>query len=715
MDSPRRFEPAGGDEGDWETQGHGWFTPHEMKGLQLHPGFAASWEKVRKSGAVEKAASSPRHSPWIGWTADRPHQAVIQRAQEWFREDHPELAEPLDDHADPDSFFHGQESGKGTELLRSVLRSAGHPDAGRAWVTPHPRPERRVSQVVVDADTGAPGVALHPNRYNRATLAHEAAHLVHAHQTGVDWRALAQGKAAGDEIDTGIPDHVMHGPEFARHYTRALDQMSPGSGADFMRRHAEAVTTVGNARHRVHGLPRDFGGGIPKEAAADGPWYHGTSKELQPDDLIEANKYPRSHQPYGTEEEKKPRDHVYFSSDRQYVAEHYGPNLYEVDPVGGHSRDPEYGSAKMRRSKDPLRVVRKVSEDWGNPIEKHAATGYEGLTKRSGMIYLDIPDGKVRHLPGGVDDHHITLVYLGKDVGDDEFAEAVRRTREAAGAHPPMEGSIGGLGSFPPSDDSDGKRPVFVPVDVPGIHKLRESLEDLSASQFKDFKPHVTLAYLEDGEAMPAPHPTVPVSFGRLHVKRGDEVVSFPFGGSMPSKTAAWDRSGTERHGVYLRFGDWPHDERSFSPAGGYKEEGVSVYDLDDRGEPSIDHGLDRTSPWHHEHDEDCEPGCDLDRYDDQDAPDNDPREEMQGRVRRAERNRYYGEDKPGDTGHLVRGDVSGVGYDGEPLLKNVRRVGDWIDHRHQFIYSAAPHRLARDPSDEDYEPPEEKPGVHRP
>jgi hypothetical protein len=205
---------------------------------------------------------------------------------------------------------------------------------------------------------------------------------------------------------------------------------------------------------------------------------------------------------------------------------------------------------------------------------------------------------------------------------------------------------------------------------------------------------------------MPAPHPTVPVSFGRLHVKRGDEIVSFPFGGQV-SKAAAWDRSGSERHGVYLRFGDWPHDERSFSPAGGYHEEGVSVYDLDDRGEPSIDHGLDRG----HVHD----PGwCDENCRDHLENPDNDPREEMQGRVRRAERNRYYGEDKPGDTGHLVKGDVSGVGYDGEPLLKNVRRVGDWIDHRHQFIYSAAPHRLARDPSDEDYEPPEEKPGVHR-
>lgn len=167
-------------------------------------------------------------------------------------------------------------------------------------------------------------------------------------------------------------------------------------------------------------------------------------------------------------------------------------------------------------------------------------------------------------------------------------------------------------------------------------------------------------------------------------------------------KTAAWDSSGSDNHGVYLRFGDWPHDERSYSPAGGYYENGVSVYDLDKHGDPAIDHGLNRG----HEHDEHCDDDC----YLHEDNPDNDPREEMQGRKARAERARYYGSDDPGDVGHLVRGRMTGTGYDGEPLLKDVRRVGDWIDHRHLFLDQAGAHRLARDPSDDDYEEPEEKP-----
>jgi hypothetical protein len=88
----------------------------------------------------------------------------------------------------------------------------------------------------------------------------------------------------------------------------------------------------------------------------------------------------------------------------------------------------------------------------------------------------------------------------------------------------------------------------------------------------------------------------------------------------------------------------------------------------------------------------------------------NDPVEEMQGRVRRAEKNRYNENDRQGETGHLVRGEMAGIGYDGEPLLRNVRRVGDWIDHRHLFIPTAEPHRLARQPWHEGYEPPEEEP-----
>jgi hypothetical protein len=59
---------------------------------------------------------------------------------------------------------------------------------------------------------------------------------------------------------------------------------------------------------------------------------------------------------------------VYLSSRRAYLTEHYGPNLYEVKPTGPVTRDPEYSNRRMLRSKYPLRVVRKVSRNWGEII-----------------------------------------------------------------------------------------------------------------------------------------------------------------------------------------------------------------------------------------------------------------------------------------------------------------------------------------------------------
>ncbi len=160
-----------------------------------------------------------------------------------------------------------------------------------------------------------------------------------------------------------------------------------------------------------------------------------------------------------------------------------------------------------------------------------AASGYD-LSPRSGMISLDVPDGLIEPLPGGVGDHHVTVAYLGADVGDELLARVLAETRKAAAAAPgPLAGALSGVGSFPPSDGSDWKVPVFIPARVPGAEKLRKRLEHLSASEHKDWKPHVTLAYLEPGDPLPAPGHPVPVTFTHLSVHRGGEAWHFPLGG----------------------------------------------------------------------------------------------------------------------------------------------------------------------------------------
>ncbi len=160
------------------------------------------------------------------------------------------------------------------------------------------------------------------------------------------------------------------------------------------------------------------------------------------------------------------------------------------------------------------------------------ARGYE-LNPRSGMISLDLPPGTIAPVPDGVSDHHITVVYLGPDVDDEAFAQACDRARSAAAAMPgPLTGTVGGVGTFPPSDGSDGKVPAWAGVVIPGTERIRSALEDLSASEHKDWKPHVTLAYVEPGEPLPAPVPQTPVTFTHLSVHRGDdEVARFPLGG----------------------------------------------------------------------------------------------------------------------------------------------------------------------------------------
>jgi len=253
-----------------------------------------------------------------------------------------------------------------------------------------------------------------------------------------------------------------------------------------------------------------------------------------------------------------------------------------------------------------------------------------------------------------------------------------------------------------PDPDDSSRTHVVLHAASPGVEHIEDDPEKLSGRNLWGFG-H------ENSEREVPLKEGAPVHVTGISWKRGGESEwnRHDFGETAP-KTASWDHSGSDHSGVYLRFGDWPHDERSFSPAGGYHEEGVSAYDLDRHGDPSIDHGLNRG----HQHDDECDVDengtCQF--QDPWGEPDNDPQEEMRGRVARAERSRYYGSDKPSEVGHLVRGEMTGVGYDGEPLLKNVRRVGDWIDHRHLFLDQAKPHRLARDPSDEDYEEPEEKP-----
>ena len=124
-------------------------------------------------------------------------------------------------------------------------------------------------------------------------------------------------------------------------------------------------------------------------------------------------------------------------------------------------------------------TARRLNAEGRESVRK-AADGVPGLTACSGMISLDLPGGLIEPLPGGVTDFHVTVVYLGPDVDDDAFAVACDRAQQAAAAMPgPLDGTVSGIGAFPPSGSSDGMMPVWASVAIPGAQDLRDAARGL--------------------------------------------------------------------------------------------------------------------------------------------------------------------------------------------------------------------------------------------
>lgn len=187
--------------------------------------------------------------------------------------------------------------------------------------------------------------------------------------------------------------------------------------------------------------------------------------------------------------------------------------------------------------------------------------------------------------------------------------------------------------------------------------------------------------------------------FDARHLMHPHAPATGPIGG--PAKPRHWDTATDNRHGVYLRFGDWPHDERSNNNVTGGKEEGVSVYsmgnthaephDPDPRGERG-ERYLEHAREWHHEiHGPEVDFDEDDVRYGDSEFPGNDTGQEMMGRRNRALRDHHdaggYADEQRADRrGHFVRGTLTGFGHDDEPLLQNLQHLGSWPQHAHRFV-----------------------------
>ncbi len=131
--------------------------------------------------------------------------------------------------------------------------------------------------------------------------------------------------------------------------------------------------------------------------ATDERYYHGTTADLKPGDLIE----PGYNSNYGS---RRKANHVYFTATIDAavwgaeLAEGEGSGkIYIVEPTGPHEDDPNLtdkrfpgNPTKSYRSRDALRVIEQLTEWEGHPPEQlQAMKDHLEILKEQGIEAID--------------------------------------------------------------------------------------------------------------------------------------------------------------------------------------------------------------------------------------------------------------------------------------------------------------------------------------
>lgn len=241
--------------------------------------------------------------------------------------------------------------------------------------------------------------------------------------------------------------------------------------------------------------------------------------------------------------------------------------LHKAVQAFGRAKDKAAVKKHIVKRAKALKAAGVVPQDWSGTggFSVDLATSTE-VTPGLGMIALEVPAGAVPELPGGtpVDDMHVTLCFLGSDVTDSQLAQALMRAYDLT-YRQPVTGTVGGLGVFPP--DAEGKSAVYVPVDAPGLADMASALGGLAAGVQHGFTPHITRGYITDGDKIPSPVASNPVTFTQLIVKRGDQVFRFPLGQSEGQKAQGY--AAVRATAIELSTASGTKAKKSTAPAKG--------------------------------------------------------------------------------------------------------------------------------------------------
>ena len=128
---------------------------------------------------------------------------------------------------------------------------------------------------------------------------------------------------------------------------------------------------------------------------------------------------------------------------------------------------------------------------------------------------------------------HCTVLYIG-DVDPVRQPDLVAVVRAALQDEVAVEAALAPLDYFPPSEHSDGKKVAITPIESEGLHRLNAKLlEAVEAAGFEtphsfpDFRPHATVAYIDEDTIYGGTVPTGGWKIQELELWGFEEPVAF--------------------------------------------------------------------------------------------------------------------------------------------------------------------------------------------
>lgn len=199
-------------------------------------------------------------------------------------------------------------------------------------------------------------------------------------------------------------------------------------------------------------------------------------------------------------QERHPNADIVVKSPEQVVAERHEaaanePTMladgdFEVEPnttekeVRGTTPEQPQGEASTA-------PTRETKYEYGSTQHDIAP---ESEAARSLQVLRDsIPDEDLAGKGRDIDADHVTVRYGIQ--GDDTSG-----IRDYLKKQAPFEAKLGKVTSFPPSKNSDGAAVLKADVESPELHRLNAEIErhgDFKESDFPDYKPHATIAYVK--------------------------------------------------------------------------------------------------------------------------------------------------------------------------------------------------------------------------